>query len=83
MLTLLDLESITDEVEGIDPVDNWEAGMTAVEYKAWDKDAMINGLCTHTIEKYTTFLLTAFVATTAMTVAIMADIKMVTIGNNT
>lgn len=34
MLTLLDLESITDEVEERDPVDNCEAGMTAVEYKA-------------------------------------------------
>ena len=36
MLTSLDLESIIDEVEETDPVDNWEGGMGAVEYKAWD-----------------------------------------------
>ena len=37
----------------------------------------------HSTEKYTNFLLTALVVTTAMTVAIMADIKMVTVGNKT
>ena len=36
-----------------------------------------------TEKKYTNFLLTTFVVTTAMIVAITADIKMVTVGNKT
>ena len=34
MLTLLDLESVTDDVEETDLVDNCEGGMEAVEDKA-------------------------------------------------
>ena len=33
MLTLVDLDSIIDEVEETDPVDNWEGGVGTVEYK--------------------------------------------------